>query len=369
MTQPSDPTPVERDEDRSATWLARVLRFVRRVHWLPPLLCGWSFWAQMTYRVPGHALFVILPWVNTALAAWSLAWWLGVLVLRLPSAGPLQRALLQAWAGVCAVILLFAAYGAVLFVNGRWDRSRLAEHASVVKDVRGVDTELGYVLPPWIELQAWAGRGTTRLPLRWSERDEFWASQPVLVQVRTGALGIPWVARIERDEERQSRRILQSIPTAAVAWKNLTDFYLRRSRWAEGKAALLDYLKLYPNDYEFARGCSVSFVLARRSADAVEIMEPFLERRPSYELYNILGFEYHKLGRRDRAVELLEASILLDPEPFDAYYHLGYVYSAMGKPQQAVAMFEEVLKRRPNFPEITAQVDRLRKQTVSQPSS
>ena len=128
-------------------------------------------------------------------------------------------------------------------------------------------------------------------------------------------------------------------------------------------------MKLYPNDYEFARGCAVSFVLARRSADAVEVTEPFLTRRPSYELYNILGFEYHKLGRRDRAVELLEASIQLDSEPFDAYYHLGYVYSAMGKLEQAVAMFEEVLKRRPNFPEITAQVDRLRKQTVSQPSS
>ena len=360
-----EPSPGEMPE----RLLTAIVRVVRRVHWLPFVLCWWSFWAQMTYRVPGHVVFIVLPWVNAALAAWSLAWWVGVFLLRLPSSGPFQRALLQAWAGVCVLIALFAAYGGVLFANGRFDRSSPAGHTSVIRDVRGVDTELGYVLPPWIELQSWTGRGTTRLPLRWSERNAFWTGEPVVVEMRAGALGVPWVSHIERDREQQARHILKSVPTSGWAWKDLADFYLDTARWGEAKTVLLDYLKVYPNDYEFVRGCAISFILARRSADAVEILEPFLIRRRSYELYNILGFEYHKLGRRDRAVELLEASIPLDPDSYDAYYHLGYVYSAMGKPQQAIAMFEQVLKRRPNFPEITAQLDRLRNPASPQPSS
>ncbi len=341
--------------------LSSMLATVYHLHWLPFMLCCLAFWAQLTYRVPGQLLFIILPWVTAALAAWSLLWWVGVALLPFPSTGPFQRALMQVWGWVCATIGLFVLYGAVLFVNGRWDASQPTEHASVVKDMRGADTELGYVLPPWAELQSWTGRGTVRLPLRWSERNDLWTSEPILVTVRRGALGIPWVAGLERDREQQDRRILESVPTSAWAMKDLVDYELDRTRWDEGKAAVLAYLQQYPNDYEFAWGCAVSFILARRSADAVEIMEPFLTRRPSYELSNMLGFEYHKLGQRDRAVELLQSAMRLDPDSYDAYYHLGYVYRAMGQSQKALAMFEQVLKRRPDFPEITAQVNQLRK--------
>jgi tetratricopeptide (TPR) repeat protein len=167
--------------------------------------------------------------------------------------------------------------------------------------------------------------------------------------------------RIGRDREQQAKQILQSVPTAAWAWKDLADFYIDHTRWEEAKTTLLDYLQLYPNDYDFAQGCAVSFILARRSADAVEIMEPFLARRPSYDLSNMIGFEYHKLGRVEQAIQMLEASIPLEPDRYDAYYHLGYVYSAAGQPERAIEMFEEVLKRRADFPEITAQINQLRR--------
>lgn len=356
-----DPTFEESPPEPAAQWLSFVLQLIQRARWTPFALCCWSFWVQMTYRVPGHLLFIVLPWVSAVLAAWSLAWWLGVFLLRLPSAGPFHRALLQVWAGMCAVIVLFGMYGAALFINGRFDTSQPISHASVVKDIRGVDTELAYVLPLWMELQSWTGGGTIRLPLRWNESDRLWAGQPVVVRLRAGTLHIPWVMHLERDREQYARQILRSVPTSAWAWKDLVDYYIDYTRWSEAKAALLDYLKLYPNDYEFARGCAVSFILARRSADAIEIMEPFLSRRPSYELYNLLGFEYHKLGRNDRAIELLQTSIPLEPDRYDAYYHLGYVYSTTGQPEQAIAMFEQVLKQRPDFPEITAQLNRLRK--------
>jgi len=92
---------------------------------------------------------------------------------------------------------------------------------SVVKDVKGEDTELSYVAPPWIELRAWKGRGTVYLPLRGREQHEFWAGQPVVVQMRVGVLGIPWVVRIERDAERQAKQILEFVPASAWAWKNI----------------------------------------------------------------------------------------------------------------------------------------------------
>ncbi|MGH3372767.1 MAG: tetratricopeptide repeat protein [Nocardioidaceae bacterium] len=42
----------------------------------------------------------------------------------------------------------------------------------------------------------------------------------------------------------------------------------------------------------------------------------------------------------------------MNPETFWGYYHLAYAYRYAGQPTEAAAMFREVLKRRPDYPEI-----------------
>ncbi|MCI0526858.1 MAG: tetratricopeptide repeat protein, partial [Nitrospira sp.] len=86
-------------------------------------------------------------------------------------------------------------------------------------------------------------------------------------------------------------------------------------------------------------------------------------------IYVMTGWAYHHLGKQDRAIELLEAAIPLNPDSWAAYYHLGYVYSRVGKPEQAVAMFEEVLERRPNYPEIEAEIATLKKEIAARQSA
>jgi len=110
----------------------------------------------------------------------------------------------------------------------------------------------------------------------------------------------------------------------------------------------------------FAMDAAGVFGQARRHADVVALLEPFIERRPNYMVYNYVGFALGYLGRKREAVALLRKSIPLEPDNFWAYYHLGYVYAYAGDAAEAVEMFEKVLVLRPNFPEIQEQLRQLR---------
>jgi len=199
-----------------------------------------------------------------------------------------------------------------------------------------------------------------RLLVRNAEHDRLWSGQAVIVRVHSGAFRVEWVERITRDEEKHNRRVLAVAPTASRAWKNLVRFYLDRRRWEDAMTAAREYLALYPNDVDFALDAAAVFGQARRHAELVTLLEPFVERRPNYEVYNSVGFALGYLGRKSEAVALLRKSIPLEPDNYWAYYHLGYVHAYAGDAAEAVEMFEKVLALRPNFPEIQEQLRQLR---------
>ena len=71
-------------------------------------------------------------------------------------------------------------------------------------------------------------------------------------------------------------------------------------------------------------------------------------------------------GKKLRAAEVLERSIPLNPDYWEAYYHLGYVYADLGRQEDAVAMFKKVLERNPNFPEVETEIAKLKEAIVAQ---
>ena len=229
---------------------------------------------------------------------------------------------------------------------------------AVERDEVDIGWPIGYA---WADLSAWRSPGgVARVLVHDAEHDRLWSGQPVIVRVHPGAFRVEWVERIERDEEKHNRRVLAAVPTASQAWKNLVRFYLDRRRWHEALAAAREYLALYPNDVEFALDTASVFGQARRHADLVTLLEPFVERRPHYMVYNVVGFALGYLGRKQEAVALLRKSIPLDPDNYWAFYHLGYVHAYAGDAAEAVEMFEKVLALRPNFPEIQGQLRQLR---------
>jgi tetratricopeptide (TPR) repeat protein len=264
----------------------------------------------------------------------------------------------------------FVLYGLVLFFNGTLDSSPPMEAASEIVDIGGGEVELWGFLPySWGSLRSWRREGgTERIFLTRTERSRAWPGQAILVKVRKGYLGIPWVSALERDQEKYARRVLEIAPTAAGPRKNLIRFYLERRRWKEAAAAGQEYLQLYPNDYDFISGVAAALGVARQDAEALSLLEPFVARQPNYELLNMVGWMLHRAGQSARGIALLESSIPLDPDSWWAYYHLGYAYRDVGRLEDAVAMFQKVLERRPNYPEIEQQLQFLRRR-MRQPTA
>jgi tetratricopeptide (TPR) repeat protein len=325
-------------------------------------LCLMGFWAQTTYRVPGGLPVRLLPVVGLALVVLSGAMVASDLLRSAAKDNPYRRTFQAIKWGTTILVFVFVIFSAFVFLNGVLDRSPAAERRSDVvaleREELNVGWRLGYA---WADLTSWApSRGVARVLVWNTEQDQLWSGQAVIVRVHPGAWGIEWVERIERDEEKYNRRVLAASPTASQAWKNLVQFYLDRQRWADAMAAAREYLALYPNDRDFALDTAAAFGQVRRHADVVTLVEPFIKRRPTYMVYNVVGFALGHVGRKQEAVALLRKSIPLEPDNFWAYYHLGYVYASAGNAAEAVAMFEKVLALRPNFPEVQEQLRQLR---------
>ncbi len=331
-------------------------------------VCTYIVFIQMNYRVPGPIILILLPSIGVVLTALNFILLLSHFLISLPSDDPLRRLLKQIERGITNLIFLFFIYSAVIFVNGRSDTTLPIEHTATVVAINENRLNIGSISAlPWVELTSWEGKNKSKhLLLGWREKEWIWPGQPVLIQIRQGLFGIPWVFKLERDKEKYYQKILEAVPNAAETWKDLTRFYLDRKKWKQAAETAEDYLKIYPKDYEFAKGTAAVLGQAHQNAEMIALLEPFLSqaslsKKQNYELYNLVGWGAHYLGDNSRAVKLSEASIPFDPENWWAYYQLGYIYHHTGKPKEAIAMFKKVLERRPGFPEIEQQLSLLQK--------
>lgn len=315
----------------------------------------------------GSRFFPILLWSGVAVASAALVVHASRVMARTLS-GSLQSSFHWLERATLLLIVAFVGYGAVALVNGALDFSAPTEKKSQVVTIERAEVNLGrFVSVSWADLRSWQAEGLERIFLHEHERPRMWPGQAVLVRIHRGALGIPWVSRVNRDDEIHYRKILESAPTATGPRKHLITFYLERQRWEEATAVALEYLKLYPDDYDYISGVATQLGLARRTKESLALLETFVAGRPSYEVLNLVGWGLHQTGQSARGIALLESAIALEPESWWAYYHLGYAYRAVGRLPDAVAMFEKVLERRPGYPEVQQQLHQLRQRLGNRP--
>jgi energy-coupling factor transporter transmembrane protein EcfT len=330
-------------------------------------LCLSTIYAQMLYRVPGRFFFFALPVIGLVLIAMLMISIMTPFLKGLPADDPFLRMLRNIERTGVSLIFLFACYGVVIFANGFRDQSPPRAQISTVGDMNRDDfgvAEMVFTLS-WIELAPGEpSNAGGRLMVHANERAVLWRGQPVVLEMRQGAVGIPWVSKVSRDEERYWKDVLEHMPTATEAWKRLARLYLARQRFNDAYATARRYLEIAPHDFDFACNIASGFAVSHRFAEAAAILEPYA-KEPDYERYNTLGWIFHKLGKNERAVELLKVSIPLDPDNFYAYFHLGYTLKDMGRNEEAIAMFEKVLQYRPIFPEMDEQIRLLRKKIDS----
>jgi tetratricopeptide (TPR) repeat protein len=104
---------------------------------------------------------------------------------------------------------------------------------------------------------------------------------------------------------------------------------------------------------------------ASRYHDSLPFYEHGAKQHPIYSNLQEYGTALNWSGQSPRAAEIFKASIPLDPDNWEAYYHLGYVYGDMGQYEEAIAYFEESLKRRPGSLEIDMMIAKHRQDIVS----
>jgi len=346
-------------------WVATLLK-----HGLVTSLACWGLWVQVAYRVPSQILFVLLPWVGVTTTVLSFVLLANHVLDVIAAEGPVRHAIrrLEWWVGL--VVRAFIYYSLLLYANGKLDRNPTTDRPSEVRAVTAVRAPLGGVTPyGWLTVRSWENPAKTiRVLLRPDERGAFWVDEAVVVELRPGALWIPWVAGIVEDRERRNRAILEVAPRAAKAWQDLVRFNLDRGRWAQAVEAAHQYFAIYPGDREFVLEVADRFDMAEQPAHELEVLDPFMHQvSPDAMLFLSYGLALSRAGRKAEAVEWLRKSAQLAPSRFWTYYHLGHTLRDLGKVTEAIEAYDRAQALKPGFPEVETELALLRKAVPTKP--
>src|SRR5947208_1748046 len=331
------------------------------------IACALGIWIQFEYRVPGPFLFLLLPAVGVALLVLNLYFLISHHLARMRADDPFRLTLgrIEWWSSL--LVRVFVYYSLLLYVNGKLDTSKPTyQPYDIVSLAKKFDsgTPLAY---SWVFFRHRENpEQTERVLIRSDELRNLSGAEPVAVTIRQGFVGIPWVGAIERDWDHYGRQILKLAPTAAIPWKELITFNFNHDRWKQAMADANEYVKRYPSDLDFILYVAGALLDEGQYKEGIPFLEFVIAKRPTYDVYQTLGWAFSYAGNNPRAAQVLEASVQLNPDYWEAYYHLGYVYGGMGKFVDGIAMFEKTLERNPNMPEVEIELKRLKEELAVQ---
>lgn len=330
------------------------------------VLMWWACCVQLDYRRPGMTT-AWFSWLGTGLSLVSFVLLVNAFYGRRFAGDKFHQSVRWIDRGAMLVMGIFVAYSAVLYMNARFDQSTPVEqHAEIVSITR---TNLPGGLFGQASLATIRSSDSPAVVqtvmLTGQEPSLLWPSEPVLVHLRAGALGLIWVTRIEQDEEHYWRGVIRELPDAAEAWKQLVGFYFSHHRAKDAAQAAQQYFALRLDDADYA--CAIAGTLSVHGLhqEARALLLPFVAHKGTYWTYDVMGAVFHKLGDDAQAEGLFKAAIALDPENAQAYFELGYAYKDMGRYEDAIAMFRKALQYRPVFPEMDEQIELLQGKVVA----
>jgi hypothetical protein len=323
--------------------------------------CMLAIWMQFEYRVPGPFVFVLLPAVGFALVVLNLFLWADYFLKelhRLDTVWSPVRVFLGRIETVIGVLVRVFVYSSLLlYVNGKLDSSKpLYRAAEVVADARIWNPDLPFSYS-WVAVRYRDEPSqTVKVLLKDNEQSQLWGAEPVSVTEGQGALGIHYVTAVEQDWHWYGHEILKISPAAAQAWRKLIIFDLTHGRIDEGAITAEKYLKLYPQDYEMASEVAYRIFITGNALKAVPFADHAATQHPTYDAYQSLGTYLSYSGNWERAAEVLENSIELSPDDWEAHYHLGYVYKDWTKYEKSLEAFGRALDLNPNQPEVEIEI-------------
>jgi hypothetical protein len=315
-------------------------------HSIAVAACLLALYTQAMFRVPSRFLFVLIPYVSGALVFLSVVLLVNHLLRGVREDDPARTVfrVAEQVSGVC--VRVFVLYSLLLFANAALDRTTAEPREADVVEIAGDSLDLGHIPFRWVALRPIGDPGRVERVLL-SPVDPFlWAGEPVLLDVRSGFFGLPWIAQISLDDVRQGRAILERNPTSAEGWKLLIKGYALRNKIAEGTDATVEYARLYPADYDWPETIAKGLGMAGHCPEMYRVLEPFIPRRTDYEFYVYVGHALACMKRAPEALVFLEKARALEPENWWADYEIGYLYFDAQKFELARPFLARVQKTR-----------------------
>lgn len=119
-------------------------------------------------------------------------------------------------------------------------------------------------------------------------------------------------------------------------------------------------IKLAPQRPDLLAALGESYFKAGKSETAIAEFQKLIALDPSARSYAFLGLSYYHLGRFDEAQKYFAEGLKKDPKDIACLFHTGIIEERRGNTVRAEALFGEVLRANPNFPNALLEMANLR---------
>ncbi|WP_162128263.1 tetratricopeptide repeat protein [Flavobacterium phycosphaerae] len=163
--------------------------------------------------------------------------------------------------------------------------------------------------------------------------------------------GIAWIVFSYEKDTKEAKRIIDIVSKR----HNSPDFYLLKAQIAEYEndssskyTNLTAYSKLLKNKHYGAMYNSYNVILFAEEDStkqrALEIAQEEVEHRPTPVSYDLLAWSYYNLGKKEKALEIVEKYVVGKSFEPKLNYHLAVLYKANNKLNEVNPIKEELMK-------------------------
>jgi hypothetical protein len=337
------------------------------LHLTEAALAYWAMRVVLQYPTIGWTVATWLPAIGTAVVLASLV----LLVVDLLAVVPPETFVGDVLARIGRysrwIVVVFVWIAIVLAFNAWFDRSGITVHRATVVSVGTRTLTAGTALVhSWMDVRSTTlQEGTVRIPLGPAEQGVFWREEPVLVSVRAGCFGLPWVSRLDRDLEQHYRSVLAKLPGAPGPSQALVAFLVDHMRWDEARDEAQRYLAAHPDDVEFALYAGGNMSVRGWLDASAAMLELAVNRSPERHLLGRLAWVEARRGNWAQAIRFAEAGEARYPDAWEFPLVLGYTFTRQGDECHAAAAFALAAKLQPGIAEVDRALGHLRAEAQS----
>jgi tetratricopeptide (TPR) repeat protein len=142
----------------------------------------------------------------------------------------------------------------------------------------------------------------------------------------------------------------------------------RLGDWRRAEQYYITCLQINPNYGDARHGMASLLYRTGRVPEAHRMIDDWIKSDPNRaDAVALEGWRFRQEKNLPRAQERLQQALAMEPNNRRALIELGIVYERMNMPERALVLYERVLAKSPNQPDIAQRVEQLRGNGVKRP--